>query len=60
MPILEYSHTQHTSCQHTHHVNTHRFEDRPRRSDGEVGWWNTSGNIGNPPLARVNGVGHAK
>ena len=38
--------------------------DRPRRSDcttgqtdGEAGWWTTSGNIGLPPLARVMGVG---
>ena len=40
------------------------FVDRPRRSnciagqmDGEAGWWTTSGNVGQTPLARVMGVG---
>ena len=49
---------------HMHHIVTTGFVDRPRRSDctagqtdGEAGWWTTSGNIGLPPLARVMGVG---
>ena len=51
-------------AQHTHHIVTPGFVDRPRQSDctagqmeGEAGWWTTSGNIGLPPLARVMGVG---
>ena len=45
------------------HIRT-TFVCRPRWSDGTAGqmegndsWWTTSGNIGLPPLARVNGVG---
>ena len=49
---------------HTHHIVTHVFADKPRRTDcicvqmdGEAGWWTTSGTVGFPLLVRVMGVG---
>ena len=62
---LCYAHIHHLQLHpHMHHIVTPGFVDRPRRSDctagqmdGDAGWWATSGNIGQPTLARVMGVG---
>ena len=66
-PFVTLTHTTHiisSTSPHTHHVVTPGYVDRPRQCDGttgqmdgEAGWWTTSGKIGLPTLARINGVG---